>query len=55
MYIWAPKLISHLRQVHIQQVGQRELKRAPALAKKAAEVKRKEQLLLNQAGLKVHL
>lgn len=41
--------------VHIQQVGQRELKRAPALTKKYAEVKRKEKALLEKAGIKSHL
>ncbi|KAF9046034.1 acyl-CoA dehydrogenase NM domain-like protein [Hymenopellis radicata] len=41
--------------VHIQQVGQRELKRAPALAKKAAETKKKEIAILEKAGLKAHL
>jgi len=37
--------------VHIQQVGQRELKRAPALAKKAAERAKKEQALFAKARL----
>jgi len=41
--------------VHIQQVGQRELKRAPGLTKKQAEVKRKEKALLEKAGLKARL
>ncbi|KZP24670.1 acyl-CoA dehydrogenase NM domain-like protein [Athelia psychrophila] len=41
--------------VHIQQVGQRELKRAPGLTKKHAEVKRKEKALLENAGIKTHL
>jgi len=41
--------------VHIQQVGQRELKRAPALAKKHAEVKKKEKVLMEKAGFKAHL
>jgi acyl-CoA dehydrogenase len=41
--------------VHIQQVGQRELKRAPGLIAKHAEVKRKEKILLDKAGLKAHL
>ena len=40
-------------QVHIQQVGQRELKRAPALARKAAENKKKEAVLFGKHGLKV--
>ena len=39
-------------QVHIQQVGQRELKRAPALARKAAEIKKKEAVLFEKHGLK---
>ncbi|KAF8917780.1 acyl-CoA dehydrogenase [Mucidula mucida] len=37
--------------VHIQQVGQRELKRAPALAKKTAEMKKKEIAILEKAHL----
>jgi acyl-CoA dehydrogenase len=41
--------------VHIQQVGQRELKRAPGLSEKHAEVKRKEKALLEKAGLKARL
>jgi len=41
--------------VHIQQVGQRELRRAPSLTKKYAEVKKKEQALRIKAGLKAHL
>jgi acyl-CoA dehydrogenase len=40
-------------QVHIQQVGQRELKRAPALAKKAAETKKREAALFERYGLKL--
>jgi len=39
--------------VHIQQVGQRELKRAPALAKKSAEVKKREAALFERHGLKL--
>jgi acyl-CoA dehydrogenase len=41
--------------VHIQQVGQRELKRAPGLAKKSAELKKKEKAVLEKAGFKSHL
>lgn len=41
--------------VHIQQVGQRELKRAPVLTRKHTEVKRKEKVLMEKAGLKAHL
>ncbi|EDR14157.1 uncharacterized protein LACBIDRAFT_305700 [Laccaria bicolor S238N-H82] len=41
--------------VHIQQVGQRELRRAPGLVKKAAERKRKEGVLMEKAGIKGHL
>ena len=39
-------------QVHIQQVGQRELKRAPGLVKKAAELAKKEDALFQKAGIK---
>ncbi|KAJ6516122.1 acyl-CoA dehydrogenase/oxidase [Mycena sanguinolenta] len=38
--------------VHIQQVGQRELKRAPGLVKKAAELAKKENALFEKAGIK---
>jgi len=41
--------------VHIQQVGQRELRRAPALAKKHTETKKKQAALLEKNGLKAHL
>ena len=42
--------------VHIQQVGQRELKRAPGLVKKAEELQRKEVAMLQKYGLvKAHL
>ncbi|KAI0269257.1 acyl-CoA dehydrogenase NM domain-like protein [Gloeopeniophorella convolvens] len=39
--------------VHIQQVGQRELKRAPALAKRTVAHKKKEAELFKQNGLKL--
>lgn len=42
-------------QVHTQQVGQRELKRAPGLVKKAAEIKKKELEILEKAGFKSRL
>jgi len=41
--------------VHIQQIGQRELRRAPSLTKKYAEVKKKEKALLEKACLKARL
>jgi len=41
--------------VHIQQVGQRELKRVPILAKKAAANKKKSNELLEKAGFKAQL
>ncbi|KAJ8585305.1 acyl-CoA dehydrogenase NM domain-like protein [Rhizopogon salebrosus TDB-379] len=44
-----------LADVHIQQVGQRELKRAPGLHKRAAELKKKELAVLSKAGIKAHL
>ncbi|KAG2158888.1 acyl-CoA dehydrogenase/oxidase [Suillus bovinus] len=44
-----------LADVHIQQVGQRELKRAPELHKRAAELKEKEFAVLSKAGMKAHL
>jgi len=41
--------------VHIQQVGQRELKRAPELHKRAVEFGRKEAVIMEKAGVKAHL
>ncbi|KAF9534399.1 acyl-CoA dehydrogenase/oxidase [Crepidotus variabilis] len=41
--------------VHIQQVGQRELKRVPGLTKKAHEIKKKEESLMQKYGVKAHL
>lgn len=42
-------------QVHIQQVGQRELKRAPELHKRAVEFGKKEAAIMQKAGVKAHL
>lgn len=44
-----------LAQVHIQQVGQRELRRAPALHKRAVELSKKEAIITQKAGVKAHL
>ncbi|ESK97502.1 acyl- dehydrogenase [Moniliophthora roreri MCA 2997] len=41
--------------VHIQQVGLRELKRAPALVAKEQERRKKEKVLMEKAGLKARL
>ncbi|KAJ8086359.1 hypothetical protein PM082_005182 [Marasmius tenuissimus] len=41
--------------VHIQQVGLRELRRAPAVVAKEQERKKKEKILMEKAGLKSHL
>jgi len=41
--------------VHIQQVGQRELKRAPELHKRALEFGKKEAAIMQKAGVKAHL
>ncbi|TCD71336.1 hypothetical protein EIP91_011107 [Steccherinum ochraceum] len=41
--------------VHIQQVGQRTLKRAPALVKRASEIKQKEKQLAEKYNIKSHL
>jgi acyl-CoA dehydrogenase len=41
--------------VHIQQVGQRELRRAPGLVKKTGEVQKKEAAMLQKYSLKAHL
>ncbi|KAF8559047.1 acyl-CoA dehydrogenase NM domain-like protein [Imleria badia] len=44
-----------LADVHIQQVGQRELKRAPELHKRAVEFSKKEAAIMQKAGVKAHL
>ncbi|CAL1702304.1 unnamed protein product [Somion occarium] len=49
---WAGLRTLRLADVHIQQIGQRELKRAPALAKRTVEIKQKEKLLLERYGAK---
>ncbi|KAI9574917.1 acyl-CoA dehydrogenase/oxidase [Boletus coccyginus] len=41
--------------VHIQQVGQRELRRAPELHKHAVEFGKKETAIMQKAGVKAHL
>ncbi|TFK76134.1 acyl-CoA dehydrogenase NM domain-like protein [Pluteus cervinus] len=41
--------------VHIQQVGQRELKRVPGLVQKETERRKKEKVLMEKAGIKAHL
>ncbi|KAF6762749.1 acyl-CoA dehydrogenase/oxidase [Ephemerocybe angulata] len=41
--------------VHIQQVGQRELKRVPYLTEKTREIQKKENAILEKAGLKTRL
>ncbi|KAF5333312.1 hypothetical protein D9611_002202 [Ephemerocybe angulata] len=41
--------------VHIQQVGQRELKRVPGLTEKTREIQKKEKAILEKAGLKTRL
>ena len=42
-------------EVHMQQVGRNELKRAPGLLQKQQESKRKEKALLEKAGLTAKL
>lgn len=39
----------------MQQIGQRELRRAPILVKRTAEIKKKELELLKRAGTKAQL
>ncbi|TEB35423.1 acyl-CoA dehydrogenase [Coprinellus micaceus] len=41
--------------VHIQQVGQRELKRAPGLVERTRQIKLKEKAILEKAGVKAKL
>ncbi|KAL5527322.1 hypothetical protein ACEPAG_6113 [Sanghuangporus baumii] len=42
-------------EVHLQQIGQRELRRAPALRKQAEAAKKKETELFNKYNIKAHL
>ncbi|KAJ7904267.1 acyl-CoA dehydrogenase/oxidase [Mycena olivaceomarginata] len=49
---WVGLRILRIADVHIQQVGQRELKRAPGLVKKAAELAKRENALFAKAGIK---
>lgn len=42
-------------EVHVQQIGQRELKRAVGLVKKAQETKKREDVLLAKHNLKASL
>ncbi|CDO74026.1 hypothetical protein BN946_scf185043.g76 [Trametes cinnabarina] len=41
--------------VHIQQIGQRELKRAQAVTNRHAEIKKREKVLADKHGVKAHL
>jgi len=41
--------------VHIQQVGLKELKRVPALVQREKEIKKKQAILMEKAGIKTHL
>ncbi|KAE9399024.1 acyl-CoA dehydrogenase NM domain-like protein [Gymnopus androsaceus JB14] len=41
--------------VHIQQVGLKELKRVPALVQREKEMKKKQAILMEKAGIKAHL
>lgn len=49
------RLRLNFSQVHIQQVGLKELKRAEILHERLAHKKRKERLLLEKAGIKAQL
>lgn len=42
-------------QVHIQQIGQRELKRAPAVTQRFAAIKKKEKEYMEHYNIKAHL
>lgn len=48
-------ILTSYSQVHIQQIGQRELKRAPELAQKHLEFKKREKALMQQHGVKASL
>ena len=41
--------------VHIQQIGQRELKRAALVTQRHAEIKKKEKELFDRYAVKAHL
>lgn len=42
-------------EVHVQQIGQRELKRVPRLKKLSEEAKKSEAELFRKHGIKAHL
>lgn len=48
-------LTTSIMKVHIQQIGKRELRRAPALVKQTAAMKKKEAQLMQHYGIKAHL
>ncbi|KAF8333330.1 acyl-CoA dehydrogenase/oxidase [Amanita rubescens] len=52
---WAGLRTLRIADVHIQQVGLKELKRAETLHERLAQKKRKERLLLDRAGIKARL
>ena len=41
--------------MHIQQIGQRELKRAPFITQRHLDVKKKEKKVAERYGVKAHL
>lgn len=49
------QLVQGPDEVHIQQIGQRELKRAAGLVKKEQELKRREDALLAEHNIKTSL
>jgi acyl-CoA dehydrogenase len=49
------RALTFVSQVHIQQIGKRELKRAPALTKRYEEVKKREEAMMSKYGLKARL
>lgn len=54
-FTYSGRLIIVLSQVHIQQIGQRELKRANEIAQRTAVIKEKESALLKKHKIKAHL
>ena len=48
-------LMTVMVKVHIQQIGQRELRRVPALVKQTAAIKKKEAELMQRYEIKAHL
>ena len=55
LFVCEAKLTFFCFQVHIQQIGQRELRRAPAITQRLAAIRKKEKELEEHYNVKAHL